>query len=279
MGELLLCNDEIAGLPYYVEGLGLNIYSIEELAYYIENNVYLLDRSFMSEELCTWVEKELKATKLAIRLRDLMHGGGRLSDYVLYILEASGYCSKQELQEILFVIRELEQKSEFECNKIRADRLMENNKFINSIYEYKRLLNMEEAKSENPLLIGNIWHNLGVAYARLFLFEEAARCFKNAYEHNGRKESMRECLFAYRCMRDENGFLEMGQEFGLDSESLQALREEVSAASRNENTQAFEDNLEQIAHLNNSMNREDYRTAITDIILQWKEDYRRDCKS
>ena len=53
MGELLLCNEAIAAMPYYIEGVSINVYSIEELNYYIINNTYLLDDDFMSLELCT----------------------------------------------------------------------------------------------------------------------------------------------------------------------------------------------------------------------------------
>ena len=49
MGELLLCHETIAALPYYIEETGINIYSMEELSYYISGNVYLLDHSFMCE--------------------------------------------------------------------------------------------------------------------------------------------------------------------------------------------------------------------------------------
>ena len=51
MGELLICHEPIASLPYFIEGIGQNIYSMEELCYYITGNTYLLDQSFMSEEL------------------------------------------------------------------------------------------------------------------------------------------------------------------------------------------------------------------------------------
>lgn len=278
MTELLLCADEIASLPYYVEDLSLNLYSIEELAYYISNNIYILDKGFMNEELIGWIEKELKMIKLAGRLRDIMRAKGLLSDFIQCILEDSGYCTKEEIQEVLFVIRELEEKSEFECNKIRADRLMENEKYIASIYEYKQLLKMDEAALENPVLIGNIWHNLGVAYARLFLFEEAVKCFRNAYEKNEKKESLKECLYCFRCMRDDMSFIKVALENKLSDEEMQAIRDEVSLASRNENTKVFEERLEQIAQLNDYKSKAEYTEAITEIILNWKDDYRRICK-
>ena len=69
MGELLLCNGPIAAMPFYLEGVSINIYSIEELDYYIINNVYLLDKSFMNQELCAWIENQANLKKLAEHLK------------------------------------------------------------------------------------------------------------------------------------------------------------------------------------------------------------------
>ena len=33
MGELLLCNEAIAAMPYYIEGVSINVYSIEAVSY------------------------------------------------------------------------------------------------------------------------------------------------------------------------------------------------------------------------------------------------------
>ena len=54
MGELILCSHPIAAMPYYIDNISLNVYSLEELCYYIENHLYLIEADFMSEELCLW---------------------------------------------------------------------------------------------------------------------------------------------------------------------------------------------------------------------------------
>ena len=180
MGEILICNEPIAALPYYIEGISWNVYSLEELCYYIENNPYLLEKDFMTEELCTWIGKEVKNIKLAEQLRDIMRMDGRLSEFVLALLLESGYCPKDTMKEIVRIVREMEEKSDFECSKVRADRLMEKEKYLSSIYEYKSLLESNEAGEQKKELIGDIWHNLGTAYARLFLFQEAINCYEKA---------------------------------------------------------------------------------------------------
>ena len=278
MGELLYCHEPIAALPYYVEGIGMNLYSMEELSYYIMSNTFLLDNSFMCEELCTWVEKQMGLYKLAEQLRDIMRGNGLLSDFVLAILEQNGYCTMKEMQDIVFTIRQMEEKSDFECNKIRADQLMAKKKYLAGIYEYKRLLDSPDAKEASALLCGNIWHNLGTAYARLFLFEEAAKCYEEAYRLNESRESLRECLLCFRCMHDETGFMRKAMEHNIDETGMQEIRNELSIASRSEQLEQFEDHLEELAKVNGGNTKSQAKTEISDIIFRWKEEYRRSCR-
>lgn len=278
MGEILFCNQPIAALPYYIEGISWNVYSLEELCYYIENNTYLLERDFMTEELCTWIGKEVKNEKLAERLRDIQRMDGRLSEYVLAILVECGYCPKDTIKEIIRLIREMEEKSDFECNKVRADRLMEKEKYLSSIYEYKNLLESNDAGEQPPQLIGNIWHNLGTAYARLFLFQEAVHCYEKAYILNCNEESLKEALMAYRCLKDEVGFAKLASENGLSDEEITHIKNELSVTSRGEETKEFESKLETLAELNSNGQKNEYQKAVSNIIFNWKEEYRRICR-
>jgi tetratricopeptide (TPR) repeat protein len=261
-------------MPYYVENISVNLYSLEELCYYITHNAYLLERDFMCEELCTWVEKELKLVQLADRLRDILREQGKLSDFVRIILNENGYCLPNEIRDVCEVILEMEEKSDFECSKIRADRLMEREKYLSCIYEYKRLLDSEDAKNENALIVGNIWHNLGTAYARLFLFEEAAGCYRKAYQRNQDYASLKAELFAYRCMHDEPAFTRTAMENNLDDTAMQAIRNELTVLSRGEETSRFEEKLEQIVQMKAQGNYTRYKLALQEIIINWKEDYR-----
>ncbi len=65
MGELLLCSHGLASVPYYVESIALNVYSLEELCYFLKENIDLIEPSFMDRELAGWVETELHMPDLA----------------------------------------------------------------------------------------------------------------------------------------------------------------------------------------------------------------------
>ena len=278
MGEILICNEPIAALPYYIEGISWNVYSLEELCYYIENNPYLLEKDFMTEELCTWIGKEVKNLKLAEQLRDIMHMDGRLSEFVLALLMECGYCPKDTMKEIVRIVKEMEEKSDFECSKVRADRLMEKEKYLSSIYEYKSLLDSNEAGEQKKELIGDIWHNLGTAYARLFLFQEAIHCYEKAYQLNNNPDSLHAYLSAFRCQRSEEAFVRAGRKYGVSDEVLQGIRNEMSLVSKSAEAEAFTNKLEAIAMMNTSGQKSQYQKAISNIIFNWKEEYRRICR-
>ena len=44
-----LCQVRKAEHPYYIESISTNIYTIEELCFYLQQNIYLVDSSIMNE--------------------------------------------------------------------------------------------------------------------------------------------------------------------------------------------------------------------------------------
>ena len=65
MSGYILCQTKKAERPYYIENISMNIYSIEELCYYLYHNLYLADHTIFNEELCSWIRDELELPHLA----------------------------------------------------------------------------------------------------------------------------------------------------------------------------------------------------------------------
>ena len=65
MGSLILCHKKRAKRPFEISRVHMRIYTIEELCYYICNNLYLIDYTIVNERLCRWVGDELELPKLA----------------------------------------------------------------------------------------------------------------------------------------------------------------------------------------------------------------------
>ena len=137
MSTLIYCANSIAATPYYIEEISLNVYSLEELSYYMLNNVYLLSTKLMNQELCNWIGRQLKMPKLANELLSMVQNNSPLHLFVGHILSANGYASQKEIKDALSIIATFENKSESERKKIRADRLMASGKYVDAIYEYE----------------------------------------------------------------------------------------------------------------------------------------------
>ena len=133
-----------------------------------------------------------------------------------------------ESQELL-PLQELSQtfqgRDDFGRRKLAADQLLKLEKYSRCIQEYEKLLDREDAFGQKPELLGDVRHNLGVACAGLFLFQEAALQFAKAYELNKREESWQAREKALLLQQP----MELSQEYGDPGDwgkKLLKLREE-----------------------------------------------------
>lgn len=276
MGELILCKQAIAATPFFLEDAALNIYSLEELSYYISENTYLLNQNFISVDLSNWIGRELKQKELQQQLLDAIKSKAPLHIFVGVILTYNGYLTKQEIRQVIQTIASFENKSPEECQKMRADRLLENNKIMDAIYEYEYMLDEETAKTLPREFLGDVWHNLGTAYARLFFFDEASKCFEQAYIRNHKVSSMRLMLSALRCNKDETTFLELAEKYFIPQDMLASIKEEVSVLSQQTKIKDFDRQLDEWMIQTDS--GEDFRHNTKEILDKWKQDYNRLCK-
>ena len=89
---------------------------------------------------------------------------------------------------------------------MRGDLLLEAKKYRQAAYIYMELLEPEYTRQMTEELKGNIMHNLGVAYARLFLFPEAAQMFVQAYHLRRSDETRQAYLYAMNYVGDGSEF-------------------------------------------------------------------------
>ena len=74
MGGLILCRNIPVKHPYYVQELGLYLYTGEELSYYIYNHALLIPEEFPDEGLYPFLE-EIGQGALAERIRSALSAG------------------------------------------------------------------------------------------------------------------------------------------------------------------------------------------------------------
>lgn len=181
MSGYILCQVKRAENPYYIESISTNIYSIEELCFYLQQNIYLIDKTIINEKLCDWIRDELKLVKLYRKLYQQLDKEESIGNFILPIFKEINYLSYQEFQTIQEEISQIEIQPNDLRRKMKADYLVEYGMYINGIQEYYQIL-----KDRNPGNMGiqfyaSILDNMAGAYAKLFLFEEAAASLWRSY--------------------------------------------------------------------------------------------------
>ena len=267
MGELILCKENTAASPFYLEEGTLNVYSIEELCFYIENNVLFLNVDFMNPELMNWIEYGLRMPELAGELRTLVKENCTLDAFLERLLMGGGYCSAQEIKNVVLAARSIATKSREEMMKMRADRMLVKGSFLSAIYIYQRLLDEGKKEGLTDEARANVWHNLGCAHTRLFQFEEAAFCFENAFDINKKHESLRQLFFAAICTGSDDLVETYMIRHKVTLEEAKNFRWEVQNAMKDVSPRNI---------LGDGKNGH-YSEEIEELIKDWKRNYRLSC--
>ncbi len=196
MGSLVLCHDKHAAHPYEISRIHCKIFTIEELCYYLCNNLYLIDYTIMNEQLCTWLEEELGMKELAGMLRDEIRLRSSVEKFVLTILKYSRIYREPEMIRIQNVLERLKNQKDIERQKYKGDNLLESGEIEEAIIVYQAILNQEKDETVDAKFYGRIYAGLGAAYGRLFLYEESAKMYDRAYQICEDKALLKPYLYA-----------------------------------------------------------------------------------
>lgn len=184
MGNVYCCMGRKANKPFYLDKICLKIYSAEELVFCICENPELLDREMFSKELLNWLTEECSARELSEKLSVEYNAKNALERCVNAVLSAAPFISAQVKNQILDIIREGDSGDSVKKRKSHADYFLKRERFSQAITEYEKMLDF--VTEDENFLRGEIFHNMGIAKARLFLFDQAASDFKTAYEVDGK---------------------------------------------------------------------------------------------
>ena len=273
MSKLILCKGKLSKNPYYIVGLGMNVYSIEELCYYFVKDAYILDNDIMDLGLCDFIADELELTEIAEALRSLLSRGASLGQFVTSLLEMTGYLEEEELLSIKQVLVDNASLSFAMKRKKRADNLLEAKKFTRAIDEYRYMLNRMK-KSEDPEMYSLILHNTGVAYARLFMYDKASYYFKEATVLNDDKEILIHYLQSLRMTMKKDAYERFVLRMGYPDSIIREAEERLSLARSEKSDSEYAKEIEEIRELRSDGHISEYYNRIDETLVKWKLEYR-----
>lgn len=206
MSNVILCQGTYATTPYFITEACVHIYSIEELCFYIYNNAFLLDDTFVSEKLADWIEHELNLEKVATTIRTVIDKPRALENLARIMNNEIGYYSEDEWSTLIGDIANNSRVSLDARRKVRADGLLNSGRYVKAMEEYEGILCNITDNDER--LVAGIYHNLGVCSAKLFLFDKAAVYFEKAYDSYANTESYQEMLWALKLSLQPSKYLD-----------------------------------------------------------------------
>lgn len=273
MGGLMLCSRQ-AEKPYFISEFNLNVYSVEEIAYYLYNNVYFVDSSFFCSELAAYIREELQNPHLAQEIEKLIKFKGTYAEFVLLIVKASDYYDSDEIKELEYILDKIGNKTVDERMVIRADILMRNRRYSQAFKIYKDILFKKNPDKLPEETLSQIWYNMGIVYAKRFEYIRAAECFAKACQYNADEEKAQKLILAYMLAGDNNKAEESAVLYKVSDEDVERIRLKISecrsSISSSADYKAFSSRL----IYDGKINLEEFYTMIQDVVDGWKEEYR-----
>ena len=257
-----LCRNAPAQKPYYIEAVGLYIYSIEELCFYLHENIYLLDQTIINERLCDWIRDELGMKRLYRQLYDQLEKGESIAAFILPIFREIGYLNASQMREYAEKIGKLDVQEDDMRQKLKADYLVRQGMFESARNEYWQILDRQGPGNLGQTFYAGVWNNLGCVHARMFRFEEAAECFHKAWELTQTKEMLRKYVSALPLFLSGEEYEKQLRELGADAQLIERIQEynlkiceEARAESADEAAQAGQSALDRLEKLKKEYRR------------------------
>lgn len=272
MSGLLLCGKRSIN-PYLIKESGINIYSIEELCYYIYNNTYMIGREFFCEELVLYVKTELELPSLAQKLKYGIDHNGEILTMVSDILSVSNYYSAEERENIINTLKALSSKSKSERMKARADMLLERKKYISAANAYKDILNVKDEVYSTEF-VATVWNNIGITYTKQFLFEDACKCFKTACDIYRQEDYFDNMVCAAIFSANDNLIEDIVAQYQITEAIMEQYLKAIESNKKIlVKSKEFNELKERLVY-DGSKEYLEYKKDVQKIFALWKEEYR-----
>lgn len=275
MGKLIQCSSPLALTPYHFRLTDTNVYSMEEVCYYIWHNIYMIQEEVFDREFVMWIEKELHMEETSHKLACLIQDHKNLKDIVVTICCSCDYYDEEEINALIRLMDEIEQMPAYARKKHKGDTYLTCHSYEKALEEYEKVFESDEILHAEKEAYGSIFHNMGVAYSNLAEFRKAAEYFLKAYEQNKKDASLSQGLFALRLSKDVEGYKKALVDFDVSPEKqLQWEKEYTQVISQSSQCrEALK--IEKLRNVMKSGNVAEYYDKVHKYVLDWKNEYRK----
>ncbi len=193
--SLLLCRQEQVENPYFVEELGVHIYSSQELCYIIYNNPLLVMDDFFDDLLTGFIRTELRMPFLAEKIEKIGEDHGSTDEILFQILADVAYYSPQEQAAFRQKVMALRRLAPAEYQKEKADFFYKLGLYGRAVAIYGKILDDDRELKLSGEFRAKICNNEASSYARLFDYKSAMDAYDAAYCEDEKEEYLKRMYF------------------------------------------------------------------------------------
>ncbi len=179
--SVILCRKEQVSHPFFIENLGIHVYTSQELCYAIYNHPLLALDGFMDRNLVDFIREELDMGYTALKLERWMKSGENQDELLFLFLQECNYYTTTEISRLRQKVAALRKMPPLEYAKSKADYLFGFKQYGRAIAGYEKILESFLAQKADDAFLGKVWNNLGACYARIFQFDKALQAYDKAY--------------------------------------------------------------------------------------------------
>lgn len=273
MARVILCETQAATTSYIFPNTKIEVFSYEELCYYIYNNIALISAEYINTGMFNWIERELKLPELALKLRVVKEKDSTdLTDLLTTILTHKEYYTIPEVKAFILEIERMKGLTPPQYRKKQADGFLRYHKYLKAASIYDEILE-QYPDMQNDKLLGTIYHNRAVALANNFELEEAAKSYKKAYELTKNTESIYQYLLLMATMKDKSDVQVLAKYYGME-EYLLKIYDAIEDATTDVVGSPLYHRMEKAMYHYQKNNLADFNKKMDTVIEQLKVEFR-----
>ena len=274
MGKLILCSSVIAKHPYCFPMTKTKVYSIEEVCYYIRNNIYMMQEEVFDKEFADWIRHELGMEETADKLDRMREDHNNLKDIVVTLCCSCDYYTEREINDLIAIMDQTQNVPLRGRQKIKADTYLKSGSLERARQEYERILKSPDMLNAKPEEYGQLYYSLGTALAGMGEYRQGFQAFQKSYEYVKEQKALESCLYCLKLgdMPEEydRAVKEMGvtreQQTFIVAQYEEALRQSIDSRE-----------CKMVRRIRRMKEQGDpaYQRAASELIFEWKNEYRK----
>ena len=273
MGKIIVCSSKQAETPFTFLNTKVEIYTYEELCFYIYNNTVLISKTALSDKLWDWIREELDMPQLADRLVGLANKTTFVQDLLVEILNAGEYYTPEEVKTYAAAWQKYRKLSTLQREKLKADGYLGYRRFIRASIIYDSIIEQADEIQDKEFL-GNVYHNRAVAAANNLDTDDAKMFFLKAYDLNNNQESLKGYFYVVSATEDITTLRSEVHKMGLSEQYFEDIIMEIGDSKDDVREMTIYAMLQRAIYNKMHKDMTDYDKRMDIILAQLKDEFR-----